>query len=82
MAVVEMQLVQPDETPDPISLSFNRHQTPTRMQWIASTGDHTKHTVTWRHGQQDLSELQGKAIYLRFQMVDAGIWSFKANGRT
>ena len=40
------------------------------------TGDHAAQTVTWRQGQRDLTPLRGKPIYVRFQMADAGIWSF------
>ena len=38
--------------------------------------DNTAHTVTWK-GKSDLSALKGKAIYLRFQMKKAGLYTFQ-----
>ncbi len=38
--------------------------------------DNTAHTVTWK-GKSDLSALKGKAVYLRFQLRKAGIYSFQ-----
>lgn len=40
------------------------------------TGDHLSRVVTWRGGQRDLSGLRGRLVYVRFNMKDAGIWSF------
>jgi len=39
------------------------------------TGDHAEHTVTWG-GRADLASLRGRPLYLRFQLRDAGLWSF------
>jgi len=38
--------------------------------------DNISHTVTWK-GKSDLSELKGKAVYLRFQMKNAGLYTFQ-----
>lgn len=38
--------------------------------------DNTSHVVTWR-GKSDLSSLQGKAIYLRFRLKKASLYSFQ-----
>ena len=38
--------------------------------------DNTAHTVTWK-GKSDLSALKGKAVYLRFYMKKAGLYSFQ-----
>jgi hypothetical protein len=38
--------------------------------------DNTAHTVTWK-GKSDLSALRGKAVYLRFYMKKAGLYSFQ-----
>jgi hypothetical protein len=38
--------------------------------------DNTSHTFTW-HGKSDLSALKGKAIYLRFQMKNAALYTFQ-----
>lgn len=40
------------------------------------TGDHPACRVTWRGGHGDLSALNGKPVYLRFKLQDAGIWAF------
>ncbi|MCX6620865.1 MAG: hypothetical protein NTY38_07250 [Acidobacteria bacterium] len=38
--------------------------------------DNTAHTVTWKKNA-DLGALKGKAVYLRFQMKKAGLYSFQ-----
>jgi predicted GH43/DUF377 family glycosyl hydrolase len=38
--------------------------------------DALAHTVTWR-GNADLGALKGKAVYLRFEMKKAGLYSFR-----
>ena len=38
--------------------------------------DNVAHTVTWK-GKADLSSLKGRAIYLRFQLKNAGLYSFQ-----
>ncbi len=38
--------------------------------------DNTAHTVTWK-GKPDLSALTGKAVYLRFYLKKAGLYSFQ-----
>jgi hypothetical protein len=38
--------------------------------------DNIAHTVTWK-GKSDLSALKGKAVYLRFRMKKAGLYSFQ-----
>ena len=38
--------------------------------------DHTDATVTWQ-GKSDLSSLAGKPVYLRFELRDMGIYSFR-----
>lgn len=40
------------------------------------SGDRTEVTVTWK-GNADLSPLAGKPIYLRFELRDAGLFSFR-----
>ncbi len=38
--------------------------------------DHTDATVTWK-GKKDLSSLAGKPVYIRFELVYAGLFSFR-----
>lgn len=38
--------------------------------------DHTDATVTWK-GKSDLSALVGKPVYVRFELVNTGIFSFR-----
>jgi hypothetical protein len=42
------------------------------------TGDHRAWPVSWRGGQRDLSALRGRAVYLRFYLKEAGVYSLCA----
>jgi hypothetical protein len=38
--------------------------------------DALAHTVSWQ-GKSDLSALKGRAVYLRFEMKKAGLYTFR-----
>ncbi len=39
--------------------------------------DHTDVLVTWRKGKSDLASLAGKPVYIRFELQNMGIFSFR-----